>query len=441
MRAGTATSIAFSWSKGKTCFSFTKSAVPKGFERRIFFRACQKNKKRYNLYKKREKNMKKNTHKKEIIARQLFLTLSQTQLTVQEVYDKLLLEDKLEHLAVVLETHTKDVSKGKHIHVYLSYLKKKDHLSLRHFDFLQNGVHVERVKNIECVLAYMSKENECKANFDVWRKLLAHSRNMAAKTVTRMAELGHDLKEVQVKYSDLLCNLPWETMRRFAHGAAMSGYDMAKRKLPSQQLRWIDRELIEARLTPEELAIFDSDPQFQTLVDYINKVKKFGSRQIHKECCLSLVSVPSTGKSSLLLKLAEHYNNYNFPIDGWHRETYRNDIYSMWTWNEWDIGSVNWSDLLLLLEGFETDLRVKGSKTVKLDRPMLFLVSNETYQRQYEKRFGYLKRQSTSSYNIRKKALDVRIQELNFGEQNLFFLQKLFVSVSDDVNIFETISK
>ena len=378
------------------------------------------------------KNRAVKARKNEIIARQLFLTLSQTQLTVQEVYDKLLLEDKIEHLAVVLETHTKDVNKGRHIHVYLSYLKKKYHLSLRRFDFLQNGVHVERVKNTECLLAYMNKENECKANFDVWRKLLAHSRNMAAKTVTRMAELGHDLKDVQSKYSDLLCNLPWETMRRFAHGAAMSGYDMAKRKGLSQQLRWIDRELIEARLTPEELAIFDSDPQFQTLVDYINKVKKFGSEQIHKECCLSLVSEPSTGKSSLLLKLAEHYNNYNFPIDGWHRNQYDNHIHSMWTWNEWDIGTVNWSDLLLLLEGFETDLRIKGSKTVKLDRPMLFLVSNETYVQHFQKRFGYLRKTLPRSYEVRQVALSVRIQELNFGEQNLFFLQKLFVSVSDD---------
>ena len=365
-------------------------------------------------------------------ARQLFLTLSQTQLTVQEVYERLLNEDKLEHLAVVLETHTKDVSKGKHIHVYLSYLKKRD-LSLRHFDFLQNGVHVERVKNIECLLAYMNKENVSQANFDVWRKLLGHSRSMAAKTLTRMALLGFDLKEIQVKYHDILGNLPWKTMSTFAIEVANNAYDISNRKGLADQLRWIDRDLIQKRLTPTELELFDSDPQFQTLVDYINKVKKFGSEQIHKECCLSLVSAPSTGKSSLLLMLAKHYNNYNFPIDGWHRDQYKNNIYSMWTWNEWDIGSVNWSDLLLLLEGFETDLRIKGSKTVKLDRPMLFLVSNETYEQHYRKRFKYLERQSPASYKVRKEALDVRIKELNFGKQNLFFLQKLFVSVSDDV--------
>ena len=104
----------------------------------------------------------------------------------------------------------------------------------------------------------------------------------------------------------------------------------------------------------------------------------------------------------------------------------------MWTWNEWDIGSVNWTDLLLLLEGFETDLRIKGSKTVKLDRPMLFLVSNETYVQHFQKRFGYLRKTLPRSYEVRQVALSVRIQELNFGEQNLFFLQKLFVSVSDD---------
>lgn len=365
-------------------------------------------------------------------ARQLFLTLSQTQLTVQEVYERLLNEHKLEHLAVVLETHTQDVSKGKHIHVYLSYVKKRD-LSLRHFDFLQNGVHVEKVKNIECVLAYMNKENECKANFDVWRKLLGHSKSMAQKTLTRMSLLRFDLKEIQVKYHDILGNLPWKTMSAFAIEVVNATYELSKRKGLSEQLRWIDRDLIEARLTPEELAIFNSDPQFQTLVDYINKVKKFGSEQIHKECCLALVSEPSTGKSSLLLKLAEHYNNYDFPVDGWHRTNYDNHIYSMWTWNEWDIGTVNWSDLMLLLEGFETDLRVKGSKTVKLDRPMLFLVSNETYEQQYRKRFKYLERQSIKSYEVRLKALDVRIQELDFGKKNLFFIQKLLVGVNEDI--------
>ena len=365
-------------------------------------------------------------------ARQFFLTLSQTQLTVEEVYDKLLSEDKLEHLAVVLETHTLDVQKGKHIHVYLSYLQKRD-LSLRHFDFLQNGVHVEKVKNTECLLAYMNKENECKSNFDVWRKLLTHSKAMAAKTLTRMALLGFDLPELQVKYQEIFCNLPWKSMSIFANEVVNNARDISKRKGLDKQLRWIDRDLIQKRLTPEELLLFDSDPQFQTFVDYINKVKKFGSRQILKSCCLSLVSAPSTGKTTLLLKLAEHYNNYNFPMDGWHRLPYNNHIYSMWTWNEWDIGAIPWSDLLLLLEGFETDLRIKGSKTAKLDRPMLFLVSNETYEQHFNKRFGYMERKSLSSFKVRKKALDVRIQELNFGEKNLFFLQKLFVGVNQDI--------
>ena len=366
-----------------------------------------------------------------IRARQLFLTLSQTNLSVPEVYEKLLPEDKLEHLAVVLETHTADVNKGQHIHVYLSYLKLRE-LSLRHFDFLQNGVHVEKVKNTDCLLAYMNKENECKANFDVWRRLLAHSKSMAAKTVTRMAELGYDLNDIQMKYRDILSTFPWESMKRFAESCVFLDRKASRAKGLSQQLRWIDRALIEERLTPQELTIFDSDPQFQTLVDYINKVKKFGSRQIHKECCLSIVSAPSTGKSSLLLKLAEHYNNYDFPNDGWHRDQYQADFYSMWTWNEWDIGGITWNDLLLLLEGFATDLRIKGSKTYKDDRPMVFLVSNESYVLHYERRFDWLRKKIPYAFKVRLEALNVRVKEVNFGKQNLFFLQKLLVGVNEE---------
>ena len=364
-------------------------------------------------------------------ARQLFLTLSQTSLSAEAAYKKLLLEDKLEHLAVVCETHTADVNKGKHLHVYLSYRKKRD-LSLRHFDFLQPGVHVEKVKNISCLLAYMTKENEPKANFSVWRKLLSRKLT-AAPAVARMAQLGFDLKKIQVEYADLLANLPWSSMRKFALDAKTFADDLQRAKSLSDQLRWIDRSLIEKRLTPKELEVFDSDTQFQTLVDFINNVKKLGSQQIHKQCCVSIVSAPSTGKSSLLFKLSEHYNNYNFPIDGWHREQYQNQFYSMWTWNEWDIGAIPWPDLLLLFEGFETDLRVKGSKTIKLDRPMLFLLSNEGFRSHYSKRFGYLKRQSIKSYKVRLKALEVRIQELDFGNKNLFFLQKLFVGVLEDI--------
>ena len=377
---------------------------------------------------------KKKVSSETILARQWFLTLSQTTLSVEQVYEQIFSKyqsGKIEHLAVVLETHTQDVNKGKHIHVYLSFQKKTE-LTLRHFDFLQNGVHVEKVKNTECVLAYMNKENVCKANFDVWGKMLAHSRSMAQKTLNRMAVLGFNLKDLQVKYADILGNLPWYTMSKFATEVQNHSYDMAKRKSISDQLRWIDRSLIEARLTPEELAIFDSDPQFQTLVDYINKVKKFGSEQIHKECCLSIVSAPNAGKTSLLLKLAEHYNSYDFPTDGWHEKRYRNGYYSMWTWNEWSF-QIAMDDMLKLTEGLTTDLRVKGSKTFKADRPMLFLTDNETLKEKYERRFDYMKRTMLRTYEVRLEALRVRIVELNFGKQNLFFLQKLFVSVNEDI--------
>ena len=367
--------------------------------------------------------------KKRHNSRQWFLTLSQTELTVQEVYDKLLSEDKLEHLAVVCETHTKDVNKGRHIHVYLSYLKKRE-LSLRHFDFLQKGVHVERVKNTECVLAYMNKENECKANFDVWRKLLS-SRGTFARTLSRMVKLGHDLNTIQIKYQDELADKPWSTVSRFLHETERIAANPPKGL--DDQLRWIDRSLIEARLTPEELTIFDSDPQFQILVDYINKVKKFGSEQIHKDCCLSIISAPSTGKTTLFMELAKHYNSYDFPTDGWHVGRYQNGYYSMWTWNEWSFQNVAMDDMLKLTEGLTTDLRVKGSKTFKADRPMLFLLDNEGWKEKYERRYSYLKRQMLKTYEVRLEAFRVRIVELNFGKQNLFFLQKLCVSVSEDV--------
>lgn len=367
-----------------------------------------------------------------VVGKRLFLTIPHFE-ELDKVFEALTAKSEkelFEDFAVVLETHSKDPRKAKHLHVFVKFTKRRE-VGLNFFDFLGKHGCLQAVRNQEAVLQYMNKENVCRANFDVWRSLLSHTRAMASRTVARMALLGYNLNEVQVKYYDVLASLPWESIKRFAVSTVINADELKRAKSLSDVLRWIDRDLIEARLTPEELETFDSDPQFQVLVDYINRVKKYGSEQVHKECTLSLVSAPSTGKSSLLLKLAEHYNNYNFPIDGWHRESYRNHYYSMWTWNEWDIKAVPWPDFLLLLEGFQTDLRVKNSKTLKLDRPMIFMLSNDSYKEQFVHRFSYL--HGTKTYDVRLRALEVRICELNFGEKNLFFLQKLLVGVTEDI--------
>ena len=118
-------------------------------------------------------------------ATHVFLTIPHFS-KLDEVYEKLESESKehfIKHFAVVLEEHTQDVNKGSHIHVYVSFKKRRE-IGLRYFDFLGKHGNLQKVRSAEAVLQYMNKENVCKANFDVWLEFsnTSHTSKLALQT-------------------------------------------------------------------------------------------------------------------------------------------------------------------------------------------------------------------------------------------------------------------
>ena len=87
------------------------------------------------------------------------------------------------------------------------------------------------------------------------------------------------------------------------------------------------------------------------------------------------------------------------------------------------------SDLLLFTEGEIVDLKVKYTKAVKKDRPLIFLTSNERYLTQVRRKFNYDPEQK----RIVSAALAVRIVELDFKDTPIWFLTKLFVPTTEDI--------
>ena len=358
-------------------------------------------------------------------AKRVFLTIPHFD-ELEEVYKMLELESKkrmIDRFAVVLETHTADVNKGKHLHVFVQFTKRRE-ISLKFFDFLGKHGSLEKVRSIEAVLQYMNKENVCKANFDVFSDLL-NDKQTFANTVRLMMIGGWSEGELLRKYGAAFARRPWATA--FAFGKKALAAERAYQG-PTIRIRKITREIIEKRLSAEELTTFDSDHQFAIFVDYVNKILQYGNQQLHKQCCLSLVGEPSIGKTTVVNELKKFFYTYVFPMDGWHNQ-YDNGIYEIILWNEWDIKLLSRSDLLLFTEGEILDLRVKHTKAVKTDRPMIVLTSNSTYESQVNKRYGH----DTEYRDLMLKALKVRFVELNFRETEIWFLTKLFVPTNVDV--------
>ena len=329
--------------------------------------------------------------------------------------------------AVVLETHTNDPNKAKHLHVFVSFTKQRE-ICLKFFDFLGKHGKLEKVRNIEAVLQYMNKENVCKANFDIWVLRLTNRKTFAS-TIADLMIAGWSEIELINKYRSIIADKPWSSALSFGKKAVLAARAGLR---TTKRMRHITREIIETRLSREELTLFDSDHQFQIFVDYVNRILRYGNQQLHKQCCLSIVGKPSIGKSTVVNALKAFFRTYVFPLDGWHTQ-YDNGIYEIILWNEWDIKLISKSDLLLFTEGEIVDLKVKYTKAIKEDRPMIILTSNHTYVDQVNRRYAYDPELRDSTL----EALSVRFVELNFGKTEIWFLAKLFLSVECDIINYE----
>ena len=374
------------------------------------------------------KNNDAKTRRNTLLASKFFLTIPHFD-NLEESYQLLELKSKellIEKFAVVLETHTNDPNKSKHLHVFVQFTKRRD-ISLGFFDFLGKHGKLERVRSFEAVLQYMNKENVCKSNFDVWLLLLNNSATFT-RTIVRMIEQGYTEDELLLSYAkEVIGQKPWNAAFSLANKRGVAKLEK-ENKSEMTRMRVITPELISARLTPQEIKTFYADPQFQKLIVFINKLLKYGNMHPYKECCLAIVGEPSIGKSTVIRALSKHFITYNFPLDGWHAK-YTNGINELIVWNEWDIRLISRSDLLLFTEGEIVDLKVKYTKAVKKDRPLILLTSNEPWRSQVRRRYAYDPQQR----NICLGALAVRIVELDFKDTKIWFLTKLFVSVNEDI--------
>ena len=356
--------------------------------------------------------------------RHFFLTVPHFEDSLDDVIDAFKThQPEWEYLryAVVKETHTKDVDKGNHLHLYVGFPKTLS-VKLDRFDYLGKHGKLERVRNYSSVLKYMTKENRPRANFDYIEDIM---RKDFPRAVEILLTQGLHIRQIYRTYSSIVASKNWSGYLRYLSFQKES--EKFQIQLEKPGLRMITPELIRARLSDQEYNLFYTNDIYQRIVDKVNDIVVFGSNRPFKAHALLLVGQPNMGKTSFALALQRRVGTFTFPDDGWW-QGYESDVFKMIFWDQLDLRKFSYPTLLKFLQGLRMDLPIKGSHVTRSDNPLILITSNLTLEQHICKRF---KSQQNRVYA--RANLAARIDEVNVGRSPIFFLEKLLVSPTEDI--------
>ena len=188
-------------------------------------------------------------------------------------------------------------------------------------------------------------------------------------------------------------------------------------------IREITDELIRQRLTAEQLGRYRSWAGYQTVVDHINQIPRWGYARPHKTRNLYLCGPPNTGKSTLLRAISAHCPTYPLGTRaGWFPQ-FKSRVYTMLIWDEFDLRVYRYPDLLRLLEGAPMKLPQKGGHVQRADNQLIVATSNLRLAEHISMRFRTPENRAHSRANLGARFTEVHLPP----GLDLFFLLKLIV--------------
>ena len=221
----------------------------------------------------------------------------------------------------------------------------------------------------------------------------------------------------------------WSSLKSKLKDSQTAAANLKLKQKPG--FKYIDRTLIESQLSPSELKTFDSWKGYQTIVNYLNQIVTLGYKRPLKTMNLLISGLPSVGKTALFLDDLNHTYNcvqrytsvYPMGTRTWW-PNYRSCVYNLIVWNEAKLTSYSYDTILKVLQGSQVDLQYKGGSTLKIDNPLVIMLSNLTLQQMIKQKFGY----SNQYVQMARKNLSVRVENVIVPNgYNLFLLQKLLV--------------
>lgn len=223
----------------------------------------------------------------------------------------------------------------------------------------------------------------------------------------------------------------------------ISGWSSIKTKLKDMQLaaanlqlknkpgfKLITRDLIQSRLSPQELHTYDSWSGYQTIVDHLNQVVVDGAKRPFKTRQLLVVGPAGVGKTSLVSEpnnkagrtpIEQLVSTYHMGMRHWFPK-YQDGVYRLILWNQMKLTSYAYDFLLKFLEGSPVDLPYHGGATKKADNQLVYMTSNLPLERHICLKFWNPQDRQAARQNLSKRITQVVIPP----GYNLFLLQKLF---------------
>ena len=337
-------------------------------------------------------------------------------------------QSQLQYYKVAAQTHP---STGvPHLDILLLY-KSPVQKSLNRFNYLVKHGSLSRYKRLnQAILAYGDKEDKSPlTNMPKQIKNILKAKSLVSQpqVILRQAMLADPLHFQPIswlKQQGLIAQLykaPWQK--------ALSLLKRQQQVQCNRQLadkpgfRPITKTLIKQRLTDRLYRSYTRNRAiFDKICNKINEVLQHGFHRPHKTKNLLIVGSPNTGKTSLALQIQKHTSVYYMGVHNWF-PAYRSGVYRMILWNQFNLRSMSYPQLLNFLQGTKMDLQYKGGSTLKTDNQLIFMTSNMTLSQHIAGRFRNEQSRAIAQANLR-----ARIQQVILPPGlDLFLLQKLIL--------------
>lgn len=324
-----------------------------------------------------------------------------------------------------------------HFHAILIYPKRKQILDPHHYDFHDIHPNIQTMRNMKAALQYVYKQDPNPlTNMDIEQQ----RRISRAKDSSSLYQLLQEqMKKDPFNFDVYTYCVNHDISRQIYKASYTKAIHLLKKiqqaycnKLLSSipGIKHISRALIEAKLTPSELELYDSWSGYQTIVDYLNQIPTYRYTRPPKTPNLLITGPSSIGKTALVYQQypESHHNPLNkycsvYPMGmkDWF-PSYKSQVYDVIFWNQAKLTSYSYDIILQLLDGSPVMLPSKGSSHKKIDNPLVIMTSNMTLNEMIRQKF----RTNPSYIPMSQQNLSVRITNVVVPRGfDLFLIQKL----------------